>query len=333
MGKLPKIIIAIGKYFGLDPANGLSDEKTLWIDTLREVGVAEVFEYYYDTGDYDNTTRLIRTCVEINPDLLILNSYDPNNPLYPDIYAISVVKKQLQIPIIAFWYDATHHNFINSIRGVLPYIDLNITPDNPTFSFLTGSDLNLRERFTSTVLPYNQNIYRNLNSNRDIPISFMGQVDGHRSNRIPVLIKVMSAFPASYVSVLNRRDFMPYSHCLEIMQRSRMVLNFCDGAELKQLKGRVFEAGYCGALVLEQANNEIDCFLRPMQDYVPWDTPEDLLEKIRYYLTHDDEYIKITENCQNRLKTVYGYKAFWRQIVDAIVRHSNIKASNERILC
>ncbi len=333
MRKLPKILIAIGKYFGLNPANGLSDENTIWIDTLKEAGVAEVFEYYYDSEHTDNTRRLIRTCTEINPNLLILNSYDPNNPMYPSIYAISVVKKQLQIPIIAFWYDATHHNFINSIREVLPYIDLNITPDNPTFSFLTGSDVVLRERFASTVLPYNQNIYKNLNSKRDIPISFMGQVEGHRSGRISVLMEVMNAFPTSYVSVLNRNNFMPYSHCLKIMQRSKMVLNFCDGSGLQQLKGRVFEAGHCGALVLEQANNQITCFLRPMQDYVPWHTTEDLLEKISYYSIHDDEYLKITESCQNRLKTVYGYKAFWEQIVDGIKRYENTRIANERILC
>lgn len=90
---------------------------------------------------------------------------------------------------------------------------------------------------------------------RDIPLSFVGTVDGSiNSRRKTFLNTVRSRFPL----LVRRGDYQP------IYERSQMVLNQSAAGEINF---RLFEGAGCGALVVtERAGNGLDELLDPDEE-------------------------------------------------------------------
>ncbi len=69
-----------------------------------------------------------------------------------------------------------------------------------------------------------------------------------------------------------------------VYERSKVALNFCyDPNGMVQIKGHVFEATSCGAMLMEADNPQTAKLFEPMVDYVPFTDETDLVEKVRYY--------------------------------------------------
>src|SRR5262249_8833567 len=103
-----------------------------------------------------------------------------------------------------------------------------------------------------------------------------------------------------------------------VHQRSRIVLNFAktgwEGGI--QVKGRVFEATLCGALLLEEANVQIKKWFEPGKDYVPFLALDDLVEKVHYYPGHEDERARIARNGWKKATRLYNARRFWGRVLE-----------------
>lgn len=56
----------------------------------------------------------------------------------------------------------------------------------------------------------------------------------------------------------------------------------------------------------------------PNEDYVFYDSVEDCVDKCRYYISHEDERIRIAKNGYTKVKEKYNYKLRLAQIMDIV---------------
>jgi len=74
---------------------------------------------------------------------------------------------------------------------------------------------------------------------------------------------------------------------------SRVAGDHAGGEPIKQVRLRDFEAPMSGAFYMVEYFDELTDFFEPGKEIVCFTDPEDLVEKVRYYLAHDDERERI----------------------------------------
>lgn len=74
-----------------------------------------------------------------------------------------------------------------------------------------------------------------------------------------------------------------------LLSGSRIALAFLSRRNQDVYTRRCFEIPACGALMMAPRTKEMEGFFVDGKEAVFWDSPADLLEKVRYYLAHDEE--------------------------------------------
>lgn len=69
-------------------------------------------------------------------------------------------------------------------------------------------------------------------------------------------------------------------------------------------------------MLLEAENPDTARYFEPMVDYVPFSDEKDLIEKVRYYLSHDNEREAIAANGHRKVREKYNCKEFWRRVIE-----------------
>lgn len=84
------------------------------------------------------------------------------------------------------------------------------------------------------------------------------------------------------------------------------------------LRARVWEALWCRTFLLEEDNNVTSKYFEPYVDYVPFTTPKDLADKIRYYLENDDERDRVRTQGRATVENYCNARIFWENIFEII---------------
>ncbi len=76
-------------------------------------------------------------------------------------------------------------------------------------------------------------------------------------------------------------------------------------------------------MILESVNDQTSKLFTPMKDYVPFSSKEDLVDKLRYYLNHEDELMAIA--VQGRLTAIKNYSSnrFWQLLLNKLELNKN----------
>ncbi len=93
-----------------------------------------------------------------------------------------------------------------------------------------------------------------------------------------------------------------------IFKCSKINLNMTNKAMRSGIPLRIFDILGCGGFLISNFQPEILDYFIPGEDIVLYDSIPDLLEKIRYYLEHDDERTRIAKNGYERVKHYHNYK-------------------------
>ena len=80
-----------------------------------------------------------------------------------------------------------------------------------------------------------------------------------------------------------------------------------DTQPIRQIKGRTFEVPVCGLLMTGMAEN-LDDYYTPGEQIVTFDDTADLVDKVRYYLAHEDERTRIAEAGRQRTLAEHTYE-------------------------
>ncbi|MEM9346351.1 MAG: glycosyltransferase [Planctomycetota bacterium] len=84
----------------------------------------------------------------------------------------------------------------------------------------------------------------------------------------------------------------------------------------RQIKGRVFEVPACGGFLLTQPAEDLHRYLEPGFDCATFDSVDDLVQRVRYYLKHEDERTAIAGQGYRRTLAEHTYAARFASIFE-----------------
>jgi len=84
----------------------------------------------------------------------------------------------------------------------------------------------------------------------------------------------------------------------------------------RQIKGRVFEVPACGGFLLTQPAEDLHEYLKPGRDCATFETIDDLVHQVRYYLEHEDERRTIASQGYQRTLGEHTYAARFDSIFE-----------------
>jgi spore maturation protein CgeB len=163
------------------------------------------------------------------------------------------------------------------------------------------------ERVIKTQWAASPAFYRRLDLPFEYDVSFIGRVYRQR----PAIIQRLRD---QGVKVLVRGTGWPEGRAtpeemVAIFNQSRINLNFSDPPKYvnwfkrllgrrqppKQIKGRNFEIPGCGGFLLTDRAENLDDYYVPGKQIALFDGADDLVEQIRYYLSHEQERAAIAQ--------------------------------------
>lgn len=310
----PHVLILRNKYYSKGSDQPSTEEMHL-DNTLRASGLAtfEVLTYDHDLCISPlSDLQLIAKCREARPDAIILSSWWLA-PRHPSIHALKIIRERLEIPIAAIWWDTCSELFWNSLEHLKFEFDAHVILDNPSLRYVDRKDP-VFDRVLRLWPPQDENLFKP-SGIRDIPISFLGQVSSYRSYRTETLEHLAKMnVPGCYFTG-DREEQVSHVTYADMMGRSKMTLNFSYSVSCHQLKSRVMEVMFSGAMLLESENEQTSTLFEPMKDFVPFKSKADLVEKIKYFLDHEDEMTAIALQGRATARKHYNSARFWRLLL------------------
>jgi hypothetical protein len=115
----------------------------------------------------------------------------------------------------------------------------------------------------------------------------------------PGIRKLTFRFPSVYGAPIH------YEEINDIWNRSRISYTPMEAsadASILQIKSRTFEQGLSGTLMICRQSPSLEEFYEPGKEFVPFETMEDCVEKVRYYLSHEEKRARIARAYRDRTR-------------------------------
>jgi hypothetical protein len=152
-------------------------------------------------------------------------------------------------------------------------------------------------------LPYACDLamFRSLGVERDLDVAFIGQAFTANGERSGVMARLRERWKT------NDQRWYDQEEIPGVYSRARIVLNM---PLRDDLNFRFFEALSCGALLLTRriANGQ-ELLFEENTHYVAYGDERELLEKVAYYLAHDDERLAIAARGHAEVVARHGLEA------------------------
>lgn len=303
------------------------------IDPLAKECSIEAPENYWVIGSLPADLATAETCYwdehlrnGISPEKYILD-YNADIVVFSGqptayasgVFAIAYVLKELQrlgIPTVHILWDQISPHNQEIMRKLSPFLTLNAVTDV----------LEAKEKFGDNYI----NIWYPVDPllifprKKDIDVSFMGTLVPQMGQRGRYLKFLQSQDVPVFFrpGVYTENQPLSTKEYADILGRSKIGLNFSHMEEYQHhtIKGRIFEVIRSGSLLLETENNTTSTYFEPGVDYVSFSNEADLLDKIRYYLSHEEEREAIAAHGYAKACEHYNEEKFWQRIFTAVSR-------------
>ena len=226
------------------------------------------------------------------------------------------------------------------------------------FNFVTTSDVNglrkFREAGVTNVIysPFacNTDVYCKRNLPKTYDVTFVGQYHPHREWYLDYLKKVGinvrvwgTGWPSSMInledmiSIFNQSrinlnlsncvsldarylftPFRPIKSTLRAWRQGMHVIGRTDMKTVEQVKGRHFEINACGGFQLSYYVEGLERMYSIGEEIALFVSPEDLIEKTRYYLKHEEEREAIAKRGYLRTQSDHTMEKRFADLFDAI---------------
>jgi hypothetical protein len=221
------------------------------------------------------------------------------------------------------WYCNAAHQF-HLVREISPHYDWCLVPEKfrlPDYRAIGARPIYCQEAA-------NPALYHPYDVPQDVDVSFVGQAYGDRpayiehllQNQINVRVwghgwKIDPKYPPALDSPLWR---LPESvaggpldddQMIKMFSRTKINLGFSTcgethldehGQRIVQVRLRDFEVPMSGGFYLVEAMEELAEFFTPDKEIIFYRSPAEMLEKIRYYLSHEDDRQRIRQAGHHR---------------------------------
>lgn len=167
----------------------------------------------------------------------------------------------------------------------------------------------------TTFIPPASDPDEEISTNRDFPITFVGQYSHRRENyfsEIKDLGLKIWGYKGWQSSTLKNVAAPKVSNkmCLNILRHSKIAVNILSGDddyEPMVINLRTFEALGTKTFLLVQDHPLLHRYFKPGKDFITFTTPEDLRIKTLYYLQHEKEKENIALHGWNTVKKYHTY--------------------------
>jgi len=308
----PKVLFILDKWCASHKQYGLSEwETNLW-KSLKSTGLAEVTTFHYDAYTHLLGTQvdsvLIKKVQENRPDFICLVIYKTPgaDKTVPTFDTLDTLKNKMKIPIIAVWGDLQAKSIVNTI---VPYTTLNVyTATRYGIDQVEDSD-----NFFYSWVPKDQRLFHDYGVRRTIPLLYAGSTRAYRSDAIKFIQDSDLHIMITGGEMQKHPKTRQYA---SLLNQTQINLSFSRAGipEKHVVNARVFETMLCGAMLLEQESEELKFFYKPFVDYVPYTSFGDMVDKIRFYLEHTEERLKIAQAGRDKTNKLYSADRFWRRL-------------------
>lgn len=261
-----------------------------FFEPLKEMGF-NVFRYNY----LERLNRLGKK--GMNQELLFLVERKKPDYIFFITYKDEVSKntlrrlKEKNIKVIA-WFSDDHWRFEDYSKYIAREICCSITTDSKAFEKYKECGFNVIKSQWAA----NPKYYHPIPVNETHEITFVGQNYGPRGKIVEFLRK--SKIP---IETFGRGwgDYLPFEKIISLFSSSKINLNISASSKderIKQIKGRVFEVPMCGGFLLTDYVEGLEEYFKIGKEIVCYENEKDLVDKIKYFLSHDKERKKIAMN-------------------------------------
>jgi spore maturation protein CgeB len=151
---------------------------------------------------------------------------------------------------------------------------------------------------------------------RDIDVVFVG---APYRNKLPILARVKKAlgsrlamygFPAKHSLYFNAKYGWPGwvkppfpfgQELVELYQRAKIGFNVHNRGDYTVGSYRMFELPANGVMQISDGGRHLDAYFEEGREVVGYRDVDDMIDKIRYYLDHEDERLEIARNGYRRV--------------------------------
>lgn len=295
-----KILLVCMEYDYGDPSRGRSYEYYNFFDSLRTQHTVEIFDYMQLLKSHGKTAMnemLVERVAKGRFDVAIFSLYTDQ------VEADAVERVRNHTRTLCFFHDDTwRRDFVRFWA--------------PRFDFFTSSDYECRTKYNNAGLPHvihfpfgaNERLYLPLSLPKIHDVSFVGGWNPARDWLIRRLRKVgLSVATAGYgwpegivahdamVRMFNASRInlnLTNSRCWDVRMLASRPLSglrqLRSPKDVEQIKARHFEISSCGAFQLSYYVEGLERAYRIGEEIGVYADPDDMIEKVRYYLANDE---------------------------------------------
>jgi spore maturation protein CgeB len=114
----------------------------------------------------------------------------------------------------------------------------------------------------------------------------------------------------------NHGPVDPYAELPLVFKKSRINLNISLRSIKSGIPQRAFDIMGSGGFLLSNYQSDFLDFFTPDEDFVCYESKSDLLDKITYYLTHEDERAAIAKNGHDKVAAAHTYRHRVREMLE-----------------
>jgi spore maturation protein CgeB len=347
----PRILYVAMKYDYGKPENGYSFEHCNFYDSLKEISHEVIYFDFMTLMQEHGQDWMNQKLVEIveteNPDFMFTVLFtDEINP-----ETIKYISDKTRT-ITFNWFCDDHWRFDEYTKNWAPlfnWVSTTASSALPKYEAIGYSNV------IKTQWACNHFAYKKNNAHFDYDVTFIGQPHGNRRQTIEYLRQngirinvwgngwdtgrlsqeeMIRVFNSSLINInLSNSSTVPsgVQSSSNIVRRALsrlkqlLVGSFPDklkadveAVKAQQIKGRNFEVPGCGGFLLTDKADNLEDYYLVGKEIVCFEGNNDLIEKIKYYLEHEEERIKVAQSGYERTLREHTYVHRFNQIFNQI---------------
>lgn len=276
------------------------------------IGRIETFNYdtlYHKLGQKEMSELLVKECKRFKPDLVVFvplrDTADLNviKEVEPTKESISRIVNEVGIKVYICCFDSIKYPRADEWLPVVNYAGF-MDKYLEFYEHASNSKVICAYPTVNPIEFYDKNI------KRDIDVCFWGSIPVNSGRE--EYIRLLRDNGINVYTRLHRVSVEKYA---EILNRSKISLSIGDRDKKKsRLRIRAFEIMACNSLLMEESNPGTDKLFEGDKDFVVFRSKEELLEKVRYYLQHEEERKLIAQSGCDKVTNIYNSSNMWGDI-------------------
>jgi spore maturation protein CgeB len=330
------LYVAMRHEYG-DPSRGLSFEENNFRSSLEGVGHKVSAFDFLGRAKRDGVEQMRRDLIDLaaetKPELAFFVLFTDQL----DTRTIEAVGRAGGCPTVN-WFADDHWRFEDFTRHLAPAFDLAVTTDPdalPKYRLLANTRVHLSQ------WACNRYAYSRVTNNLSHDTTFVGQPHGDRRQTVAMLDD--AGLPVECWGFGWPAGQIEHEQMVEVFASSRINLNLSNSSEApglkarlrrllhfrpppprpSQIKGRNFEVPGCGGFLLTESVPHLERYFELDREVAVFDGADDLVDKVRYWLDHEQERQRVADAGYRRVISEHTYDLRFAAIFEELGLEAN----------